>query len=367
MVPHPAPRATRCAPSAFAVKADTNPGSQQTPGPDALVGFTGLIHAALLGRLLAPADGPRAHAPPTGPCRGGQPAQDATASDLEDRDDRQRGPGGPRYAASSSMSAGKPPDPPGTAAAEAGVPGGRKLPNPALEAPGGLRAGPATGRAAGGSQPHGRAFCGTGRGPARATRKAEVTPMSVSRPGAQDGGPTPSPRAGVLPATRRGATRSIRPSTCTASSSTATASWSRPASTTCSRRSAKPSTGSFTATTGSARCCSIPTSATTSAGPAAVDRARGAAARGPVRPGELDAGRPEGPLRADGRAARRAEPVRRAVSEQDEVRRRAGRGDVADAVGAAGLPRTPRGGTPRRPARRAARLRAGGAAAAHPP
>ena len=36
--------------------------------------------------------------------------------------------------------------------------GGRKLPNPALEAPGGLRAGPATGRAAGGSQPHGRAF-----------------------------------------------------------------------------------------------------------------------------------------------------------------------------------------------------------------
>ena len=92
-----------------------------------------------------------------------------------------------------------------------------------------------------------------------------------------------------------------------------------------------------------------------------------AAARGPVRPGELDAGRPEGPLRADGRAARRAEPVRRAVSEQDEVRRRAGRGDVADTVGAAGLPRTPRGGTPRRAARCAARLRAGGAAAAHPP
>ena len=45
------------------------------------------------------------------------------------------------------------------------------------------------------------------------------------------------------------------------------------------------------------------------AGPAAVNRARGAAARGPVRPGELDAGRPEGPLRADGRAARRAEPA----------------------------------------------------------
>ena len=76
-------------------------------------------------------------------------------------------------------------------------------------------------------------------------------------------------------------------------------------------------------------------------------------ARGPVRPGKLDAGRPEGPLRADGRAARRAEPVRRAVSEQDEVRRRAGRGDVADAVGAAGLPRTPRGGAPRRCSRTA--------------
>ena len=45
-----------------------------------------------------------------------------------------------------------------------------------------------------------------------------------------------------------------------------------------------------------------------------VHRAGGAAARGPVRPGELDAGRPEGPLRADGRAARRAESVRRTVS-----------------------------------------------------
>ena len=75
--------------------------------------------------------------------------------------------------------------------------------------------------------------------------------------------------------------------------------------------------------------------------------AGGEVARGPVRPGELDARRPEGPLRADGRAARRAEPVRRAVSEQDEVRRRAGRGSVADAGGATGLPRTPRGGAPR--------------------
>ena len=37
--------------------------------------------------------------------------------------------------------------------------------------------------------------------------------------------------------------------------------------------------------------------------PTAVHRVGGAAARGPVRPGELDAGRPEGPLRADRRAA----------------------------------------------------------------
>ena len=76
------------------------------------------------------------------------------------------------------------------------------------------------------------------------------------------------PRAGTshwcASCTRRGGTRSTRPSTCTASSSTATASWSKPASTTCSRRNARPSTGSFTATASSARCCSIPTSATTS-------------------------------------------------------------------------------------------------------
>ena len=60
-----------------------------------------------------------------------------------------------------------------------------------------------------------------------------------------------------------------------------------------------------------------------------------------ARPGPR---RPQGPLRADRRAGRRAEPVPRAVSEQDEVRRRAGRGRVADAVGVAGLPRTLRGG-----------------------
>ena len=71
----------------------------------------------------------------------------------------------------------------------------------------------------------------------------------------------------------------------------------------------------------------------------------------------------------DRRAARWAEPVRCAVSDQNEVRRRAGRGCVADAVGGAGLPRTPRGGTPRPAARRTARLRtaagdAGGCAGA---
>ena len=49
----------------------------------------------------------------------------------------------------------------------------------------------------------------------------------------------------------------------------------------------------------------ITTSATTSYGP--VPEAQ--TARGPVRPGELDAGRPVGPLRADSRAARRAQPA----------------------------------------------------------
>ena len=52
--------------------------------------------------------------------------------------------------------------------------------------------------------------------------------------------------------------------TCTASSSTVIASGSKTASTTCSRRNATPSTGSFTAVNGSARCCSsrsIPTAA----------------------------------------------------------------------------------------------------------
>ena len=84
-------------------------------------------------------------------------------------------------------------------------------------------------------------------------------------------------------------------------------------------------------------------------------------------PGELDAGRPPGARRADRRAARRAAPGRRAVSEPDDVRRRARRGCVTHAVGGAALPRTPRGGTPRRAARRPAGLRPDGAAAAHPP
>ena len=102
----------------------------------------------------------------------------------------------------------------------------------------------------------------------------------------------------------------------------------------------------------------------------AHERVRQAINRDPAShlrpPGELDARRPEGPLRADGRASRRAEPVRRAVSEQDEVRRRAGRGSVADAGGATGLPQTPRGGAPRPAARCVDRLRPTGAAAAHP-
>ena len=92
-------------------------------------------------------------------------------------------------------------------------------------------------------------------------------PNRIGRPGVRDGGPAPAPRAGVLPAP--GVARPARPGRrhVRQASSTATASWSRTASTTCSRRNARPSTGSFTATAGSARCCSIPTSATTSCGP----------------------------------------------------------------------------------------------------
>ena len=81
-----------------------------------------------------------------------------------------------------------------------------------------------------------------------------------------------------------------------------------------------------------ARTCSSPSQSPPPAGrPVRASRSasssgtRARPARGPVRPGELDAGRPEGPLRADGREARWADPVRRAVSEQEEVRRRAGR------------------------------------------
>ena len=77
----------------------------------------------------------------------------------------------------------------------------------------------------------------------------------VSRPGCAGWRPHAVTSRWCASCTRRGATRSTKPSTCTASSST---------STTCSRRNARPSTGSFTATASSARCCSIPTSATTS-------------------------------------------------------------------------------------------------------
>ena len=103
------------------------------------------------------------------------------------------------------------------------------------------------------------------------------------------------------------------------------------------------------------------------AGPAAVNRARNAAARGPVQPGELDAGRPEGrfeqPAERHAGLSQFAGPFLSRMKFVDEQ----GRGGVADAVGAASLPRTPRGGAPRRSAPCAARLRPGGAAAAHPP
>ena len=73
------------------------------------------------------------------------------------------------------------------------------------------------------------------------------------------------------------------------------------------------------------------------AGQMAVNRVGGAVARGPVRLGEL--GRGATARRASSRppSGTPAEPVRRAVSEQDEVRRRAGRGRLADAGGVAGL------------------------------
>ena len=189
----------------------------------------------------------------------------------------------------------------------------------------------------------------------------------VSRPGAQDGGPTPSPRAGVLPAP--GVARHARPGRRHVRQAPRPQPQAGRGPPRRHAQGATPGRRPDRSPLPPTRCGAARSRRRRrrAAGPAAVNRAGDAAARGPVRPGELDAGRPQGPLRADGRAARRAEPVRRAISEQDEVRRRAGRGGVADAVGAAGLPRTPRGGTPRRSAPCAARLRPGGAAAAHPP
>ena len=211
---------------------------------------------------------------------------------------------------------------------------------------------------------------GNRRGLGQRQLSADPVPQRANRLGrqsARDGGPAPAPRAGVLPAP--GVARHARPGrrhVRQAPRPQPQAGRGPP------RRHAQGATPGRRpdrsplppARRGAARSRRRRRRA---AGPAAINRAGDAAARGPSRPGELDAGRPEGPLRADGRAARRAEPVRRAVSEQDEVRRRAGRGGVADAVGAAGLPRTPRGGAPRRSVPCAARLRPGGAAAAHPP
>ena len=87
-------------------------------------------------------------------------------------------------------------------------------------------------------------------------------------------------------------------------------------------RNARPSTGSFTATAGSARFCSIPTSATTSCGSGCCQPVPEAQ----LREDQSDLanwtrGDRKARFGADGRAARRAEPVHRAISEQDEVRR----------------------------------------------
>ena len=79
--------------------------------------------------------------------------------------------------------------------------------------------------------------------------------------------------------------------------------------------------------------------------------------------GELDARRPEAPLRADGRASRRPEPVRRAFLSRMKFVDEQGEGASPDAGGATGLPRTPRGGAPRPAARCVDRLRPTGAAA----
>ena len=79
--------------------------------------------------------------------------------------------------------------------------GGRKLPNPALEAPGGLRAGPATGRAAGGSQPHGRAFWSWSGSPASWYQRVSQT--KVCDTGADRGAPSSSFRSRCVRSRRR--------------------------------------------------------------------------------------------------------------------------------------------------------------------
>ena len=86
-------------------------------------------------------------------------------------------------------------------------------------------------------------------------------------------------------------------------------------------RSATPSTGSFTVTAGSAPCCWIPTSAIPSCGPDCCwPCRRPSRSRTNSDLVHSDAERPQGALREDRRAARRTEPVHRAVSGQDEVR-----------------------------------------------
>ena len=111
--------------------------------------------------------------------------------------------------------------------------------------------------------------------------------------------------------TKRGATRSTRPSTCTASSSTALVEdrlddmlkAQRHAVNRIVHRYGRLGAVLLDPDVGDAELRTR----------LLFSRTGDAVARGPVRPGELDAGRPQGPLRADRRAARRAEPVRRAV------------------------------------------------------
>ena len=87
--------------------------------------------------------------------------------------------------------------------------------------------------------------------------------------------PTPSPRAGVFPAPD--VSRHARPSRryVRQAPPPQPQAGRGPAPTTCSQRNATPSTGSFTVTASSARCCSTPTSATTSCAACRPLRRRG--------------------------------------------------------------------------------------------